>query len=271
MTDPAQPNRPADLDYASVGVPSPKSDSTPRVSLAFALLFLGVILLSAGFCARGRAIREFLAFVWPLCAAAAALYLVLYFWSRRRLEQRRPLCWSGRIGCLGMLVLAVAGIGTMAIGLNDVMNRPNRVRCASNLKQIGMGIQLYANDHAGQFPPSFWELITSADLNPEVFICPSSPDERASGPTTQALLAEFRKPAHCSYIYVGSALTTQSPASAVAAYEKPENHDGDGGNVLYADGSVQWLDHPELNRIIKELAAGHNPPWPPTSQPTTRR
>ncbi|HEX2972935.1 MAG TPA: prepilin-type N-terminal cleavage/methylation domain-containing protein [Tepidisphaeraceae bacterium] len=108
-------------------------------------------------------------------------------------------------------LLVVIGIIALLISillpaLNAAKERANRVKCASNLRQIGQGMMLYANDNKGAYPrtrynPSsaltfftgeaatdsfdkavkdndvtaaFFLLIKTADLNPEVFVCPSS-------------------------------------------------------------------------------------------------
>jgi len=181
--------------------------------------------------------------------------------------------WSVRVGgpwgIVILIILALLFASLIDFPTGAATQRANRVKCASNLKQIGMGLMLYANDNRGQFPPKFELLITNADLNPEVFVCPSSNDETAIGPTTQAMLAEFAKKEHCSYIYLGSGKTSAVPATYILAYEKPENHDGEGMNILYGDGTVSWVTKPEMTRLLSELQSGHNPPRPATQPSAT--
>ncbi|MCY2954737.1 MAG: hypothetical protein NTU53_22630 [Planctomycetota bacterium] len=138
----------------------------------------------------------------------------------------------------------------------------NQVKCASNLRQIGQGIMLYANDRGGKFPPRLEVLITDVDLNPEVFVCPASNDKRATGPTTQAMLAELGKKGHCSYVYLGAGMTTSVPPDTVVAYEILDHHEKARINVLFGDGHVEWVVKAEAERIIKDLQAGRNPPNP---------
>jgi prepilin-type processing-associated H-X9-DG protein len=45
-------------------------------------------------------------------------------------------------------------------------------------------------------------------------------------------------------------------------YEYRNNHDGDGFNLLFADGHVEFYGRRDANRLADELQAGHNPPRP---------
>ena len=138
-----------------------------------------------------------------------------------------------------------------------------RVHCASNLRQIGQGIQMYASQYGGLFPPSFDAMLSTQDLTSDVFVCRSSTHERADGPTPEAAVAKFRADPnlHCSYVYTGVGLTnaTATPKH-VLAYEHATNHHRHGMNVLYGDGTVRWLDAKQSSHLMSELTAGRNPP-----------
>ncbi|HEY7115324.1 MAG TPA: H-X9-DG-CTERM domain-containing protein [Tepidisphaeraceae bacterium] len=140
----------------------------------------------------------------------------------------------------------------------------NRVKCASNLRTIGQGVLLYANDNQGRFPPTLDELMLTQDLTFEVLICPSTDEDKAQGPTTQAALQQMHaQPGHCSYIYIGGGLTqaTATPQHVIA-YEPLTNHSGAGMNVLFGDGHAEFLPAAKANYVLAELKAGHNPPRP---------
>src|ERR1041384_7436516 len=112
-------------------------------------------------------------------------------WNRpnRRRAWRTILPWAALGSVLVLLV------GSMLLpGLNHSRPHSPRLRCASNLRQIGQGILLYANDNHGKFPSRLDQLITDADIPPEILTCPSSNDQKATGATTQQILADFAKP-----------------------------------------------------------------------------
>lgn len=158
---------------------------------------------------------------------------------------------------------AVAGVSILFLLLAPVLNSNTggpapRVRCASNLRQIGQGIMLYANHHQGKWPDTLDELIVKADLNPEVFVCPSSGDSAAPGATPQEMATNLSKPGHLSFVYLGKGLKNPVHPDRIVAHELLGNHDG--MNVLYADGHVEWFGDAQAKQILADLAAGKNPP-----------
>src|SRR4051794_3648984 len=118
-------------------------------------------------------------------------------------------------------LLVVIGIIALLISillpsLNRAREQANRIKCASNLKQIGLSIQIYANENKGAFPRTYYDaipapsldgtnngsdadasfppntsptsnntgaslflILKTGDITSEVFICPSSQGERA--------------------------------------------------------------------------------------------
>ena len=140
--------------------------------------------------------------------------------------------------------------------------RANRIKCASNLRRIGQGMMLYADDHKGEFPPDLGMLVTVATLNAEAFVCPSAwpqvPGEvRVAKPQTAAKWINT----HTDYVYLAPKMNAnKDPADAILAYEKLKDHEGDGVNVLFNDGHVEWVGHNAAVRMIEDLGAGQNPP-----------
>lgn len=214
-------------------------------------------------------------------------------------------------------LLVVIGIIALLISillpaLNAAKERANRVKCSSNLRQIGQGLLLYANDNKGIYPrtpasnagtytaftaggastatdpfgtggPSnndvtaaLFLLVRNADINPEVFVCPSSNAEKDTlnnKPANQR--CNFYGSNNLSYSYTnpypndtavglgyklngnvpadfaicgdrndGDFLTATGVNSASAASEQKKinskNHEGDGENVLFNDGHCEW-------------------------------
>ncbi|HYE20390.1 MAG TPA: DUF3352 domain-containing protein [Tepidisphaeraceae bacterium] len=162
---------------------------------------------------------------------------------------------------------AQAVVGTQALAasillpsLNKARESANRVKCASNLRQIGMGIILYANDNKGKYPPNLGTLVTSVELSPQVFMCPThdhgAPAIAPGGAGGAKQLAEWVDE-NSAYVYLGAGLNNTTPADVIVVHEKPGNHAG-GMNCLFGDGHVEWLMMPQAMEQIeksKEWAA----------------
>ena len=120
------------------------------------------------------------------------------------------------------VVLGMVGFIMFVIlpGLCGTREGSRRLRCASNMKQIGLGAIMYANDHGGHLPDDLDTILKTQDLSPEAFVCPSSNDTAATGPTTQAVIDDMNAQGHLSYIYTGKGLTTQAAADVVILYER---------------------------------------------------
>jgi prepilin-type processing-associated H-X9-DG protein len=191
----------------------------------------------------------------------------------------------------------------------------NRIKCASNLKQIGLSIQIYANENKGAFPRTLYDvkaenpipteytgvdapnpfkpggpelndvtapmflILRTGDITSEVFICPTSTTAQKFEPPPGMEIKSFSNFAsrrNLSYAYTnaypsaaarakgfklnftlssdfaiaadmgmaaaGTIASTASRAQMVRV--NTPNHAGDGQNVLYADGHVDWTATP---------------------------
>jgi prepilin-type N-terminal cleavage/methylation domain-containing protein/prepilin-type processing-associated H-X9-DG protein len=222
-------------------------------------------------------------------------------------------------------LLVVIGIIALLISillpsLNRAREQANRIKCASNLRQIGQAIQIYANESKGQFPRTYFNLastmvitttqgyttaddwsytlvgennvpaslfllLRTGDIIPEAFICPSSDGEKGFNDGTDYTKSGNWQliPQHLSYSYVvpfpsqaareagwklnytlnsdfpicadmNPGTTGGNPQDDITVPQNSprntmlnansNNHNGDGQNVLYADGHVDWQPTP---------------------------
>jgi hypothetical protein len=215
---------------------------------------------------------------WDMIASTA-VYLVLlaagthFFlrWLYREVKRAAapaepppPWKWRRTLGGL-VVVLLMFAAGTAAVGITHqtawLVRSPeslyrrggyarDRVRCASNLRQIGQGIQMYANDNGGRYPDDLRLLrSTGIDIDVTALACPALPDETWTA-TTGAVANDAPI---SSYIYFGKGLTTPVDPLRVVAVEPLENHDGAGVNALFGDGTVKWHDRADAERLLLEL------------------
>jgi prepilin-type processing-associated H-X9-DG protein len=260
------------LDYAKKDLPKPlpvRPDQN-RFLLTLAGIFCVLWLLTAILPALVGSQRMW-RYYWqiPALAGVTCAIVVLSLASTVRSRALR----HGHRGSEMAMALTIASIAALLLScltpiagkMGAARPRANQIKCASNLRQIGQGIMLYASDY-GQYPDTLERLLEN-DLDAAVMICPSSEHTRAQGDDLPSLLADFRKPGRCSYVYVAG-LSSNSPASAILAYELSDNHKWEraGMNVLFNDGHVEWVDGQTAAWFLSELTAGHNPPrdpaWP---------
>lgn len=109
--------------------------------------------------------------------------------------------------------------------------RAMRYSCRTNLKGIGMALLIYSNDYNDQFPPDLETLISKAEMPAKGLVCPATNLKD-------------------SYIYRGATLTTSDTPWMITVYEKLSNH-GDGRNVLFLDGHVEWVREEHFQELIK--------------------
>jgi prepilin-type processing-associated H-X9-DG protein len=160
-----------------------------------------------------------------------------------------------------------AAIGSTAMmtsillpSLNRARETANRIKCASNMRQIGQAILLYSNENKGNYPPDFRTLILTQEITADAFVCPSG------NVSLPANLAQMKPEQianwvneHSPYVYAGKGLKNNAPADRVVLYEKLEDHNSDGGNFLYGDGHVEFFGRPGYQQEVQKLQSGDKP------------
>jgi prepilin-type N-terminal cleavage/methylation domain-containing protein/prepilin-type processing-associated H-X9-DG protein len=239
------------------------------------------------------------------------------------LTRRRGVTLIELLVVLGIILLLV---GILVPAITRTRHTGGRMKCASNLRQIGQGIQMYANENKGNFPRTYFNpstatviasnsgfntnksfadlptqaspvgnnnvtaslflLLKTQDLTSEVFICPSSQGERDTfgGKSVQERSNFTNIPMNLTYSYVAPfptrsardagfklnytltsdfaiaadinpgntggnppdnvTIVKASSARNIMANANTNNHNGDGQNVLYADGHVEFQNTP---------------------------
>ena len=136
--------------------------------------------------------------------------------------------------------------GVLLPSLNRAREQANRIKSASNLRQIGMAAFIYANDNRGAFPPDLAGTMT--DLSLEVYVSPRTGTSLPQGLEGDELKTWINESS--DYVYLGAGKTSREPATVVIAYERQDGLT-DGINILYADGHVEFVEMGRAQQIIE--------------------
>lgn len=177
---------------------------------------------------------------------------------------RRKWLWAAVLVFLATAVLAVVLISS----LNRALSHASTVACSSNLRQLGLALQLYAAEHHKMLPSSWQQLAENQELTADVFLCPGDfADGRAPGATTQEWARHVDQPAgaHCAYVLAGG-FAMPEDKNFVLAFERIGGHSQWGVNLLFADGHVEQLsigkvtrEREQYDRLLADYAAGVRP------------
>ena len=143
----------------------------------------------------------------------------------------------------GVAMPAVAKAREAAMGQKD----------ANNLKQIGLGCFLYANEHNGNFPPDLGTL-TAEDLHPQNFMSSRASDQPAPdvGQMTREQQAAWINE-HSDYVYLGKGRNTKTTGADVPmAHEKFDGGENQSVHVLFGDGHVEWMPATRARELIAD-------------------
>ena len=146
--------------------------------------------------------------------------------------------------------------------LNRSREQANRIKSASNLRQIGQAVQIYANEHKGKFPATLAETLT-VDISPEAFVNPRAETMLPPGLQGDELNQWINESS--DYVYVGAGKNFTAPADVVIAYERPGSVT-DGLNILFADGHVEWQNMDQAMQTIERAGGAEGGAQPGVEQ-----
>jgi hypothetical protein len=124
-----------------------------------------------------------------LCGITALVGLVLGIVALVKISRS-----GGRLSGQGLAIAGICVSGFMLFFSIPVMaammlpalarakQRAETINCVNNMKQLALGVKLYAQSHNGQFPPAatWCDAIQSSVSSPKVFQCPSDPGLRCA-------------------------------------------------------------------------------------------
>jgi prepilin-type processing-associated H-X9-DG protein len=147
-------------------------------------------------------------------------------------------------------------LGLLMPAVSKARGEAERVKSASNLRQIGVGVMMYSQDNKSDCPPDLG-VLCSYGLIPAVFVSPFSgksvpPELRAQTPEQRAAWVNQ----NADYVYLGKGKKMDKlRADDPLVYEKLELGRGQGINILFGDGHVEWLKMADAQRILGADAA----------------
>jgi hypothetical protein len=125
-----------------------------------------------------------------------------------------------------------------------------RMVCGTNLSGLGKAMLIYANDYKDMYPtPSKWcdLLVEHAEVTPKSFICKGAPE----GPCSYAMNKNIEEqgakaPPDIVLLFETNPGWNQSGGPEILS---TRNHRGEGCNILFNDGYVEFVKIKDINNL----------------------
>lgn len=160
--------------------------------------------------------------------------------------------YSGIWLSIGVIILWVILIFLILAGLYNTEKLAMRLVCGTNLKGLGIALNVYSFDYDDRLPDENWcdLLMSKADVCYKSFICPGSKCEKGQSSYSMNIEVMGKK-------------YGELPDDIVVLFEsKPgwnqvggkelvnlENHGGDGCNVVFADGHNEYVKATGIDKL----------------------
>lgn len=230
MSDvPTPPDNPYSPPTPPINPIPPSAPSTPPEGLSTQLAIVTLILGIVGLV------------MCPLLGIAAIITGIITI-SRTNREPRRyggqGMAIAGLVcGCLSIVVAPMC-IAILLPSLSRARELSKRLVCQSNMQMVASSTRIARHDGECMKETNLIQcLIDKGHLTPKQTICIST-----ELTTT-------------NYVVVPGAFNTDVTLDprAVILYEPLENHNGEGGNVTFADGHTEFIKSPNYEALIKSI------------------
>jgi len=144
------------------------------------------------------------------------LWIVIIPWEKH-LSRKQRLAW-----CAGYLLFAVLMLGFFLPQLGAASEKPRRIACYSNLKQIHIALKMYADDYSGWLPPDLVTLKDGYLTDDRTYYCPTQLKNEKSG--------------RIDYEYYGRGHKITDPPFLLLA-DREGNHPFHYRNMMLSDGT----------------------------------
>ncbi len=193
-----------------------------RAGLAITSLVLGI----AGFCTAGLA--GIVGVILGIVALAKAS-------SEPQVDRGRGFAIAGIVtGAVSLLMVLPLMVAILLPSLSRARELAKRTVCGVNLRAVDASLRSYIEEY-DQEPPNISVLIDESSIGSEVLNCPSVDPASSRTPP---------------YIWIRGA--DCADADNVVLYEPLQNHGGDGGNVLFCDGHVEFVAQAVWEQVLSD-------------------
>ncbi len=183
------------------------------------------------------------------CGLAAVIGLVLGIMAQVRISNPKSrLSGSGLAiagictSALSLLLLVLILPGLLLPALSRAKQKAMTINCMNNMKQLGLGMVMYADAHTNQLPSAAaWsDSVSNYVSSTNVFHCPADPHAGCSYAFNQKLDRQDLK-----QVNPGTVLLFESTAGWNASggpeMMDPGRHGRDGCNIVFADGHAEMV------------------------------